>query len=326
MKNFWEKSKKPIFLMAPMEDVTDTVFRQLLVDCGRPSVMFTEFTNVDGICSQKGFKHVSQRLVYTEPERPLVAQIWGTNPETFKEAARIIKSLGFDGIDINMGCPERGVVRKGAGGGCIKHPEVAAKLIQAVKEGAPNLPVSVKTRIGLKEIQTEEWTGFLLDQDIAALTVHLRTVREMSNPPAHWDEIEKVVKLRNKKKCDTLIFGNGDINSLEEAKQKVEKYKIDGVMIATGIFHNPWMFNENIAPLKVPIQDRFNLLRHHVDIWDKTWGNTKNFQALKKYFKIYIQGFDGASDYRVELMKANSPKETYDTLARLKKKLDNKQH
>lgn len=308
--------------MAPMEDVTDTVFRQLLIDCGRPSVMFTEFTNADGICSPKGFKHVVQRLEYTPQERPLVAQIWGNNPETFYEAARKIEAMGFDGVDINMGCPERGVVKKGAGGGCISHPEIAAKIIQAVKDGAPNLPVSVKTRIGLREIQTEQWTGFLLDQNIAALTVHLRTVREMSNPPAHWDEIAKVVKLRNNKKIDTIIFGNGDITSLREAREKVKKYKIDGVMVATGIFQNPWMFNEKIDPLKVPILDRLNLLKKHVEIWDKTWADTKNFQALKKYFKIYVQGFDGASDYRVELMKANNPQETYSTLSRLEKNLE----
>lgn len=314
MNNFWKKLKKPVFLLAPMEDVTDTVFRRIIVDCGPADVMFTEFTNADGICSEKGSSHVTQRLKFTETERPLVAQIWGTNPDTFFKAAQKIQEMGFDGLDINMGCPERNVVKKGAGGGCIQNPERARELIKAAKEGAPDLPVSVKTRIGFKEIETEKWVEFLLKQDIVALTLHLRTVKEMSEPPAHWDEIAKAVNLRNKMNSKTLIFGNGDIKSLKQAKEMTEKYKIDGVMIATGIFHNPWIFNERINIENVSVKERLELLGKHVRLWDEAWGNHKNFQTLKKYFKIYVQGFDGAHEARAKLMTADNPTSVYEIL------------
>ena len=193
MKNFWTKLKKPILLLAPMEDVTDTVFRQIIKDAGKPDVFFTEFTNADGIMSKKGAKHVTQRLQYTEKERPIVAQIWGIHPQTMKQAAQKIVEQGFDGIDINMGCPEKKVIKKGAGGGCIKNPPRAIEIIQAVQEGANNkIPVSVKTRIGYNAIQINEWIGKLLEQNLAALTIHLRTVKEMSTPPAHWEEMIKI--------------------------------------------------------------------------------------------------------------------------------------
>jgi len=307
MTNFWQTFKKPIFLLAPMEGVTDTVFRQIINGCGKPDVMFTEFTNADGLCSPKGTKHVSQRLKYTELERPIVAQIWGNNPETFYKAAQKIVDMGFDGLDINMGCPEKNVVKKHAGGGCILDHALAKELISAAKEGlAGKIPLSVKTRIGFKNIETENWIGFLLEQNFAALTVHLRTVKEMSDPPAHWEEMEKIIKLKIEIAPEILIFGNGDINSIAQANEKIAAYGIDGVMMATGIFSNPWLFADSINLKDVTVQDRLQLLLKHVALWDKTWGNTKNFQALKKYFKIYIQGFPGASELRTRLMECNN--------------------
>jgi tRNA-dihydrouridine synthase len=212
MKNFWKDLKKPIFAQAPMEDVTDTVFRQMIIKCGRPDVFFTEFTNVDGMCS-RGRDKVGKRLIFTPAERPIVAQIWGSKPENFLETAKLIKLKRFDGIDINMGCPEKSVVKKGLGGALIDNQPLAKEIILATKEGAGGLPLSIKTRIGVKNIQTEKWAEFLLGFNLDCLIIHGRTIAEMSESPTHWDEIGKVVKLRNSLKLKTLIIGNGDIKT-----------------------------------------------------------------------------------------------------------------
>lgn len=315
MNNFWTKLKKPIFLLAPMEDVTDTVFRRIIIDCGRPNVMFTEFTNADGLCSPKGVTHVAQRLQYKSLERPLVAQIWGNHPETFLLASKKVIDLGFDGLDINMGCPEKNVIKKHAGGGCIQDHALAKELIAATKEGLEGkIPLSVKTRIGFKNIETENWISFLLEQKLTALIVHLRTVKEMSNPPAHWEEMKKIVKIRDEISPETLIFGNGDIQSIKEAREKISLYGIEGVMIGRGVFSNPWVFKEDFSINNISIEERLALFKKHVNLWYKTWGNTKNFQTLKKYFKIYIQNFTGASDLRTKLMECNNKIEIEKTI------------
>lgn len=306
--NFWQQLKKPIFILAPMEDVTDTVFRQIIMSCGRPDVFFTEFTNVDGMFS-RGEKQVTQRLQFQSNEKPIVAQIWGLQPENYYKAAKRLGEMGFDGIDINMGCPQKNITSKGACSALITNPALAKEIIQATQEAAGELPVSVKTRIGFKTIQTEEWIGFLLDCNLAALTIHGRTAAEMSAVPAHWDEIGKAVEMRDKKKSSTLIIGNGDVQSLEEAKEKAEKYKVDGVMIGRGIFHNPWLFNDAVHIDQKTIQERLVLLQNHVEIYEKTWKNEKPFQILKKYFKIYISGFDGASELRMHLMEVRNSDE-----------------
>lgn len=310
MNNFWQKLNKPIFILAPMEDVTDTVFRQIIMECGKPDVMFTEFTNADGLCSPKGEKKVGQRLMYSKNERPLVAQIWGNNPSAFFNAAKKIVEMEFDGLDINMGCPEKNVVKKHAGGGCINDHVLAKELIDAAREGINGrIPLSVKTRIGLKTIDTKNWIGFLLEQNLAAVTVHLRTVKEMSEPIPHYEELEKIIELRNTLNPETLIIANGGIKTMTDASEKIKQYNIDGVMIATGIFNNPWIFNRNIDPAKISIEERLSLLLKHVELWDKTWGNNKNFQTLKKYFKIYINGFTNASELRGKLMECNNHEE-----------------
>ncbi len=308
MPNFWKELKKPIMILAPMEDVTDTVFRQIVKQAGTPDVFFTEFTSVEGICSG-GKQAVSHRLKFDKSERPLVAQIWGINPEHFKQTAELLVKMGFDGIDLNFGCPERSVLKQGACSAMINTPELAAKIIQATKEGAGDLPVSVKTRIGFKEIQTEEWLGFLLKQDIAALTVHGRTVKEMSEVPAHWDEIGEAVKLRDQIAPNTLVFGNGDVLSMEDAYSKVKEYGVDGIMVGRGIFKNPWLFNKAIDLNTVTIDQRIALLLDHVRLYDEVWGQTKNFQVLKKFFKIYINGFDGAAELRAKLMETKTRSE-----------------
>lgn len=286
-----------------MDDVTDVVFRQVVAKNARPDVFFTEFTNCDGICSA-GREKLLPRLKFTKDQRPIVAQIWGANPETYRETAELCQDLGFDGIDINMGCPEHNIVRQGACSALINNPELAGQIIQAVKDGAPNLPVSVKTRLGVKQIETERWISFLLDQDLAAITIHGRTAKEMSKTAVHWDEIAKAVKLRNDSKKPTIMIGNGDILSITESDQKIAETGLDGIMIGRGIFANPWIFEK--TPQTHTISDRIKLAIKHLTLFDKTYGKTKNYNIMKKFFKSYINNFDGAAEFRAQLMETKT--------------------
>lgn len=305
MQNFWQKLPKPFFILAPMEDVTDTAFRQVVAKIGKPDVFFTEFLNVDGLFSE-GKDKVIPRLKFSKIEHPIVAQIWGTNLDNFTKAARLIKKLGFDGIDINMGCPQRSVVKQKACSFLIKDPQRAGEIFKAVKIGAGNLPVSIKTRIGFSEIETEDWLGFLLSLKPDVLTVHGRTVKEQSKVPTHWEEIGKVVKMRNEIGSATLIVGNGDVESFKDGIEKAKKYKVDGVMIGRGIFSNPWIFNPKINILKITPEQRIKILIEHVQIFEKTWANKKDFNIMKKFFKAYIRDFPGALSLRAKLMEVKN--------------------
>lgn len=268
-----------------MEGVTDTVFRQIVASVGKPDVFFTEFVPVDALLS-KGKDRALEDLKYTEAERPIVAQIWGKDPNHFFEAAKLIKDLGFDGIDINIGCPDRTVVKNSCCSALIKDPKLAVDIINATIKGAGGLPVSVKTRIGFREIETEAWVKILLQTKIAALTLHLRTVSEMSKVPVHWDEISRAVDLKKSLHSDTLIIGNGDIKSLSEAKEKCKEYGIDGIMIGRGIFENVWMFNENIEPEKITPKQKIDLLIRHLALFRKTWKNGRNFALMKNLLNV----------------------------------------
>jgi nifR3 family TIM-barrel protein len=316
--NIWQKLTKPLMILAPMEDVTDTVFRRIVMDCGAPDLFFTEFTNVDGMASN-GDPEVSKRLLKTDIEHPIIAQVWGMKPENYYAAAKRLVAMGYDGIDINMGCPQKAVTSRGACSALMKNKPLAKEIIEATKQGAGKLPVSVKTRIGYNKIILEDWLEFLLQQDLAALTVHGRTVAEMSRVPAHWDEIGKARELRDMIAPQTLIIGNGDVKTLQEAKEKAKQYSLDGIMIGRGIFDNPWLFNANIAIETISINQRIELLTKHVQLYDETWENRKNFQILKKYFKIYISNFPGAQDLRTKLMETNTRKEVEDVVAEYQK-------
>lgn len=317
MKNIWQDLKKPIFILAPMDDVTDTVFRQIIGDLAAPDLYFTEFTSVDGMCSEKGREPVTRRLLFNETERPIIAQIWGNDPEKFFKAAKMCAEMDFDGIDINMGCPEKSVVKRGMCSGLISNPELAAKIIQATKEGSGGLPVSVKTRIGMREIQTEDWIGHLLKQDIAAITVHGRTVREMSKVPAHWDEIGKAVELRNKIAPQTIIIGNGDVESYKDGVEKAKKYNLDGIMIGRGVFKNLWIFDKSGETRNPSVEERLQMLLKHTKLFVETWGQTKSFAILKKFYKCYISEFDGASELRAKFMDTQNLEEVEQLIASL---------
>ena len=301
MSNFWQQISRPIIALAPMEDVTDTVFREVIrsvSDVEALNMLFTEFTSTDGLCNEIGRKNVSNRLVVSDSEREwlnrtntkLVAQIWGSDPQKFRESAQLITEMGqFAGIDINMGCPVKKVVKNKSCSALINYPDLAREIIVATKEGT-NLPVSVKTRLGFNEVITEKWIGNLLDENPAAITIHGRTQKMQSEGEAMWDEIGKAVQLRNDRKSDTLILGNGDVTNYAKAISHINQYGVDGVMVGTGVFKNPWMFNKALP--EITMEMRIALLTKHIMLYDTTWGKTQNFNVLKRFFKIYLNGFE----------------------------------
>ena len=316
---FWSKIEKPIFVLAPMADVTDSAFRQIITKYGKPAVLWTEFVSSNGLCSP-GKDALMIDLKYSENERPIVAQIFGADVKNMEETARLCAHLGFDGIDINMGCPDRSVIKQETGVAHIKNYNHAVKIIEAVKRGAPNLPISVKTRLGFNSVETDKWVPKLLSAGIAVLTMHGRTRKELSLVPAHWDEIKKVVDIRNKLGVETLIFGNGDVKDLDDAKQKVLETGVDGVMLGRAIFGNPWLFNENKK--EITIEEKLTVMLEHTKLFVELLGDHKNFAIMKKHYKAYVNGFSGAKDLRISLMDAKNYEEieslTHVFLAKLK--------
>lgn len=311
INSIWHKLPRPFSVLAPMEDVTDTVFRQIVMGCGRPDLFFTEFTSADGMFSA-GRDKVIHRLDFDISEKPLIAQIWGNKPENYYSAARDIAALGFDGLDINMGCPVSKVIGKGSCSALIDNRALADELITAAREGlGGKIPLSVKTRLGFKEIQTEEWIGFLLEKRLSAITVHGRVAKHLSKYPANWEEIALAVKLKNAHSPDTVIVGNGDVQSFTDIHQKHQQYGVDGVMIGRGIFHNLFIFNpqgpDTMSGLSK--EQRLNMLRSHIQKHMGFWGEVSQFAALKKFFKIYLSNFNGASDLRVAMLETKSPEE-----------------
>jgi nifR3 family TIM-barrel protein len=307
----WNELPKPFFALAPMEDVTDTVFRKVMLELGKPDLMFTEFTSVEGMFSPGSYE-VTQRLKFTDEERPLIAQIWGTTPENYMKGAKMIRKMGFDGVDLNFGCPVKKIVKQGACSALIKNKGLASEIIEATKKGAGDLPVSVKTRIGFDKIETEEWVSHLLSHDIAALTIHGRTAMQLSTGVNNWKEIGKAVKIRDEMGKDTLIIGNGDVLSKKQGRELVEKYNLDGIMIGRGVFNNPWVFNEEIK--EVTTQMRMDALLLHVRLYEECWGEERNFHVLKRFFKIYVKGFDGAGELRRRLMETEKYEDVYELL------------
>lgn len=368
--SFWNTLNKPIMALAPMADVTDAAFRQIIAKYGKPDVIFTEFTSVAGLCSP-GREKLLVDFWYTESERPIVAQIFGNNPAQFYEVAKLIKKRGFDGIDINMGCPDRSVEKQGGGAALIKNPNLAQEIIKETKRGAGKLPVSVKTRLGYIKIDLD-WIRALLEAKPAALIVHMRTRKEMSKVPAYWDAMADIVALRNKmfttSKKRPLILGNGDVQTIAEAYEKVARYGCDGVMIGRGIFGNPWLFKTSgkkgyisSAPSHCPqisLEEKLRVMLEHTYVFEKLFIDTeltnldavqgaaeerskaylsgtvsstrggnkemrrmgkfhgiKNFDIMKKHYKAYVSGFDGAKELRIKLMRCKNADDVARVLA-----------
>jgi tRNA-dihydrouridine synthase len=316
--NFWKDLPKPFTALAPLDGVSDVVFRQLITEIGKPDVLFTEFTPVDGLLSG-GRARVESNLFFTPEQQPVVAQIWGTKPEQFFIVAKELRERGFVGIDINMGCPERVIIKNGACSALIKSPELAKEIIKATQEGAGDVPVSVKTRIGFSHESIEEWIGFLLRQNLSALTVHLRTVAEMSKVPAHWEHMPRVKALRDEIAPETILIGNGDIVRLEDIEEKYKEYGIDGFMVGRGIFANPWIFDKSVDMTQKTIEERIDLYLHHIELFEKQWkGINKNFALLKKFGKTYISNFPDSSSMRDSLMQSRKLEELKEKLLTFK--------
>jgi tRNA-dihydrouridine synthase len=301
--------KKPLFILAPMFEVTDTVFRQIIADFGSPDMFFTEFVNVDGLQS-KGRSALLKYLRFTATETPLIAQIWGSNPENFYKTAQEAVAMGFAGVDINMGCPEKSIVKRGCCSGLIEHRGQALEIIKATQEGAAGrVPVSVKTRLGLKEIDFS-WHELLLQQHLSMLTIHGRTQKQMSVPPADWGAINTVRELRDRLAPKTLIIGNGDVLSHQQGLELAARYQLDGVMVGRGIFHDPFIFAVESPWATLSKSQRIELYLKHVMLFKETWEhNDRPVVTLNKFCKIYINGFEGAKEMRERLMQARSSDE-----------------
>lgn len=297
-----------------MADVTDAAFRRVIANKGKPDAMFTEFVSADGLAKapEEGRQKLLKDLIYTEAERPIVAQFFTSTPVHMRQAAALAREFGFDGVDINMGCPAKVINRQDAGACLIKTPEVARELVRSAMEGAGELPVSVKTRLGFNKNELETWIPALLETRPAALTVHLRTAKEMSKVPAHWELMSRVVELRDAISPETLVIGNGDVRDLAHARQLVSETGCDGVMLGRAIFGNPWLFATPQHPQRcedVAVEERLETLIEHIRLYDEILGGTKSFAIMKKHFKAYVSGFDGASELRAALMETNSAPE-----------------
>lgn len=308
MSTFWNELPKPFFILAPMEAVTDVVFRHVVAHAARPDIFFTEFTNASSYASEKGIHSTRGRLTFTPDEQPMVAQIWGNKPDEFAYMAKGLADMGYSGIDINMGCPDKSVVKGGAGSALIRTPELAATLIAAAKEGG--LPVSVKTRLGYSS--TDEWHNWLthiLKQDVVNLTIHLRTRKEMSKVDAHYELIPEIKKLRDEIAPQTLLTINGDIRDRQHGLELAETYGVDGIMIGRGIFANPFAFE--LDKKEHSREELLSLLNLHLDLFDKYSRELepRRFEPLKRFFKIYIRDFPGASELREQLMHTKSTDE-----------------
>lgn len=347
--NFWQTLPKPFLTVAPMADVTDAAFRRMIAkysrDEGRqaepaaknPYVMWTEFVAADGLmrATPEGKEKLMADLKYSDEERPIVAQLFTSNPEHMEQAAALCLELGYDGIDINMGCPDRSIEKQGCGSAMIKTPDVAKEVIRAAKRGAGGIPVSVKTRIGYNEDEIETWIPNLLDEKPAALTVHLRTRKQMSKVPAQWEKMPRIVELRDQISPETVIIGNGDVLAAEDGRAKAELSRADGAMVGRALFGNPWFFHATRRlPTKltalpthgvnrdtiitedtsdesveyITLEERLNVMVEHSKLFVELLP-FKNFSVMKKHYKAYVNGFPGAAHLRSELMATNSPEE-----------------
>lgn len=308
------KLPKPFLVLAPMDDVTDTVFRQVIAGTAPPDLYFTEFVNVDGLQSP-GREKLLPKLQFTAQEQPIIAQIWGKNPENYYKTTLELKEMGFAGVDINMGCPDKAVVKNGCCSALINDREAAGEIIRAVQRAAgEDFPVSVKTRIGFGTIDLT-WIEYLLSFKLNMLTIHGRTTREMSKVPAHWDVIGQCRELRDQFSPTTLIVGNGDVKDYQHAQELAERYQLDGIMIGRGVFEDPYVFAKQSPWATQTPQQKMQLFQKHIELYASTWqNNERRLPTLNKFCKIYINGFDGAKELREKLMACLSVQELRDIL------------
>ena len=308
---FWKQFQPGFTCLAPMEGVTDIAFRQVVAKAARPDIFFTEFTNVNSYNSDKGRHNALDRFQTLPSEKPIVAQIWGTKPEFFTETAQALKQLGFEAVDINMGCPDRHVVATGGGSGLIRTPELAKEIIRATKMAG--LPTSVKTRLGYSRVEEwRDWLTNILTEHPDALTVHLRTKKEMSKVVAHYELVPEIVALKNELSPETVLIINGDIETPADGRKFIDM-GVDGIMIGRGVFHNPFCFEK--TPRAHSREELLDLMRYHLDLYDKY--ELAPYDPLKHFYKIYINNYPGASDLRAKLMETKSTAEAREVLQKL---------
>jgi nifR3 family TIM-barrel protein len=323
LRGFWQKlidekllRGETLTVVAPMADVTDVAFRTLIAKYSKPAgpdAMWTEFVSADGLCSP-GREILKRDLEFTGIERPIVAQLFTSTPENMKKAAALCRELGFDGIDINMGCPDKSIEKQGAGAAHIQDWRQAQRVIRAAQEGAEHLPVSVKTRLGYNKVEFMEWLPRLLECNIPTLTVHLRTRKEMSLVDAHWELMPEIVKLVRDmtgpvSEGGTIIIGNGDIKSVSEGKKIAQETGADGVMVGRGMFGTPWFFDEEEFNRGKSLEERLKICIEHTKLYEEKLGDIKSFAIMKKHYKAYVHGFDGAKELRMELMDCKNSSE-----------------
>ncbi len=348
MQNFWNELPKPFFVQAPLANVTDAAFRRVIAKYskpGGPDAMYTEFTSADGLvlAGPEGRAKLMRDLLISPAERPIVAQFFTAVPLMVEKAAALAEELGFDGVDINMGCPDTAIEKQEAGAKLMLNPTLAQELIAAAKRGAPNLPVSVKTRLGYNKDMLEEWLPALLAAGPAAVAIHLRTRKEMSKVSAHWERAKRAVEIRNQCQGDTLpgertlIIGNGDLKDIDDAREKIQATGVDGAMLGRALFGTPWLFADapagvaskksgarsakesssgEINRLLTPPEESFASLKkrlriavEHTKLFEELLGDIKSFAIMKKHFKAYAEGFAGARELRIALMETQTAAE-----------------
>jgi tRNA-dihydrouridine synthase len=321
--SFLEELPKPFFILAPMDDVTDTVFRQVIADIAPPDVYFTEFVNVDGLQSP-GRPKLMPKLRLDDKKVPVIAQLWGLKPENYYKTTKDIIEMGYAGVDINMGCPVKTVVKNGACAALINNRELAGQIVDAVKEAAhstgsgqagEDFPVSVKSRLGFNQVDLS-WPEFLLSKNLNVLSIHGRTAKQMSKGDANWELINEVRKMRDSIAPNTLMVGNGDVKNREQGNELAEKYKLDGIMIGRGIFDDPFTFDSKSQWQNYTKEQKIELYKKQVELFLKTWtNNERKIETLNKFCKVYINGFDGAKEMREKLMSAKSADQLLDLLS-----------
>ena len=311
---FWADLPDDFIVLAPMADVTDSAYRKIIAKYSRtgqpgggPDVFYTEFVACDGLAHPEGKKKLMHNFRYSEAERPIVAQIFSNKPANVEAAVRLCRDLGFDGVDLNMGCPDKNVCKQGAGCGMIKTPELLPDIIAAAKRGAGDLPVSVKTRVGWSQNEIETWIPAILACDVAAIILHGRTRKVMSKIPANWDWIARAAEIVRASGKSTKFIGNGDVQSVAQGKEYCQRYGTDGAMIARAIFGNPWIFDTEKT--EVTVREKLDVMLEHTRVFIDELSQDKNFAVMKKHYKAYVAGFDGAKELRIKCMESNTYEE-----------------
>lgn len=353
---FWLQLERPLVALSPMDGVTDMACRKMVAQYGRPDVMFTEFTSAEGLF------HNVERLLwdfdYSEIERPIVAQLYGHRPDDFYRATLLVCELGFDGVDINMGCPAKSVVHKNCGAKLITLPTLAREIMRATVQacidwseglqlsdagitqeiidavGRRNekrsgrtrdsmrrrIPYSVKTRIGYDSVSIETWVETLLQEKPAVISIHGRTLQQRYRGTADWEAIARAVCVAQGE--ETLIIGNGDITTMEDAARRILESGVDGVLIGRASLGNPWIFSDkdrmkeavrrrqpdSLVSHQVARQERFRVAVEHARTYH-AWRGDQGFHSVRKHLGGYLRHFHDAAQLRHRAMQTTSPRE-----------------